>query len=659
MFTANRSWVSRYSFTALVVTLATLLRFGLVPLIHLEVPFIVYFPAILLCAWFGGLGPGLLSTALGGLAALYFFLPPQFSVTISEPTGLAQVIIFSLAGALISVMAENLHQARRRTEESEARGREQGEKLRVTLASIGDAVIATDAEGRVTFMNHIAELLTGWRHENASMRPLADVFNIINEQKRQTVENPAPQMMREGQIVSSASHTALTARDGTERPIDYSEAPIKDAKGKTVGAVLVFRDITKRKQEEEERSRLLASERAARREAEEVSRLKDEFLATVSHELRTPLISINGWTQLLREGRISGEQAERALESIERNAKSQTQLVNDLLDVSRIITGKMRLDVGPLRLGSVIEAAVESVRPSAEAKDIRLSVLLNPAVDTISGDAERLQQAVWNLLSNAIRFTQKGGRVQVRLERVDSHVEITVADNGRGIKPEFLPHVFDRFRQEEGGTDRQHGGLGLGLAIVRQLVELHGGTVHADSAGLGQGATFTITLPAIPVRMAAPDRKREAGHGRATPPKKLPSIRGARVLLVDDDADGRELVEAMLDQGDAETRMAGSAAEALAMLDEWRPDALISDIGMPGEDGYALIEKLRARERERGERLLPAIALTAYVRTEDRLRALSAGYQSHVSKPVEVAELLTVIASLLISQNIRREGNDE
>jgi PAS domain S-box-containing protein len=623
------------------------------------VPFIVYFPAVLLCAWLGGLGPGLLSATLGGVISWYFFFPPPYSLAISSPLALAQVNIYLLAGALISLMTENLHRARRRSEESEAREREQREKLRVTLASIGDAVIATDAEGRVTFMNHIAESLTGWRHEDASMRPLADVFNIINEQTRQTVENPAPRVMCEGQIVSLASHTALITKDGTERPIDYSEAPIKDAKGKTVGAVLVFHDITKRKQEEDERSRLLASERAARREAEEASRLKDEFLSTLSHELRTPLISINGWTQLLREGKISGERAERALESIECNAKSQTQLVNDLLDVSRIITGKTRLDFGPLRLGSVIEAAVESVRPSAEAKEIQLSALLDPAADPVSGDAERLQQVVWNLLSNAIKFTQKGGRVQVRLERVDSHVEIIVADDGQGINPEFLPHVFDRFSQEEGGSDRQHGGLGLGLAIVRHLVELHGGTVHADSAGLGQGATFTITLPVIPVRMAAPDGKREAEHGRATPSKNLPSIRGGRVLLVDDNADGRELVEEMLDQGGAETRTASSAAEALAILDGWRPDALISDIGMPGEDGYALIEKLRSRERERGERLLPAIALTAYVRAEDRLRTLSAGYQAHVSKPVDMAELLTVIASLLISQNIRRDGNDE
>jgi CheY-like chemotaxis protein/anti-sigma regulatory factor (Ser/Thr protein kinase) len=307
----------------------------------------------------------------------------------------------------------------------------------------------------------------------------------------------------------------------------------------------------------------------------------------------------------------------------------------------------MRLEVESVRLSSVIDAAVESVRSSAEAKGIRLSALLDPAADMVSGDAERLQQVVWNLLSNAIKFTQKGGRVQVRLERVDSNVEITVADNGQGIKPEFLPHVFDRFRQEEGGTGREHGGLGLGLAIVRHLVELHGGTVHADSAGVNQGATFTIMLPGAPLRTAGPNGKGEAGYDRAAPAKKTPSISGARVLLVDDDADGRELVEEMLAQGDAETRTAGSAAAALAILDEWRPDALISDIGMPGEDGYAMIEKLRKRERERGERRLPAIALTAYARVEDRLRALSAGYQAHVTKPVEMTELLTVIASLL------------
>jgi PAS domain S-box-containing protein len=511
--------------------------------------------------------------------------------------------------------------------------REAQERIVGILESVTDGFIAFDRDWRYIYINAAAESI-GLRRSELLGRTIWEAFPDL------------PGTEFETQIRRAAAERTPVEFEAYYPPwkrwINCKVFPAADG-----GVTVYLRDVTERKRAEEERARLLESEREARRQAEEASRLKDEFLATVSHELRTPLNSISGWAGLLRAGVVNGERAERALETIERSARSQNQLINDLLDVSRIITGKMRLDVGPVSLGSVIEAAVESVRPSAEAKEIRLVELLDPASDMVSGDAERLQQVVWNLLSNAIKFTRKGGRVQVRLERVDSHVEITVADNGQGIKPEFLPHVFDRFRQEEGGTGRQHGGLGLGLAIVRHLVELHGGTVRVDSAGLNQGATFTVSLPLIPVRLAAPNGKWEARNDRAAALKKLPSIAGARVLLVDDDEDGRKLVEAMLDQGGAETRSADSAAEALAILDEWLPDALISDIGMPGEDGYVLIEKLRERERESGQRRLIAIALTAYARFEDRLRALSAGYQTHVSKPVETAELLTVVASLL------------
>jgi len=405
---------------------------------------------------------------------------------------------------------------------------------------------------------------------------------------------------------------------------------------------------------EAKRQQLLASERDARRAAEDANRLKDEFLSTVSHELRTPLTAINGWAQMLCAGRLNAAQSARALETIVRSARSQNQLINDLLDVSRIVTGKMRLDIAPLKLGSVIKAAVEAVRPAAEAKGIHLSMLLDPAAETLSGDAERLQQVVWNLLSNAIKFAPNGGRVAVRLERVNSHVEIAVADNGKGIKPEFLPYVFDRFRQEDSMTSRQQGGLGLGLAIVRHIVELHGGTVHAASEGLGKGATFTVTLPfAPPARAASPDELRDEAAGWGLTPQNPPSLSGVRVLFVDDEADARELVAMMLAQGGAEVRTAVSAPEALAACDEWRPDILISDIGMPGDDGYTLMRKLRARESERGGHI-PAIALTAYGRREDRLRALSVGYESHVPKPIEPVELLAVVASLT-----SRTGKDE
>jgi signal transduction histidine kinase/CheY-like chemotaxis protein len=404
---------------------------------------------------------------------------------------------------------------------------------------------------------------------------------------------------------------------------------------------------------EAKRQRLLASERDARRAAEDANRLKDEFLSTVSHELRTPLTAINGWALMLSAGRLDAAQSARALETIVRSAKSQNQLINDLLDVSRIISGKMRLDVAPVKLGSVIEAAIETVRPAAEAKGIRLSALLDPAAETMSGDAERLQQVVWNLLSNAVKFAPNGGRVEVRLERADSYVEIVVADDGQGIKQEFLPYVFERFRQEEGGTDRRRGGLGLGLAIVRHIVELHGGTVRVASEGLGRGAIFTVALPIARGRAVSPaeSRDRETG-GRLAPPNQ-PSLAGVRALFVDDEADARELITMMLAECGAEVRTAVSATEALAACDEWRPDVLITDIGMPGEDGYTLMKKLRAQEKLRGGHI-PAIALTAYARREDRLRALSAGYEYHVPKPVEPDELLAAVASLA-----NRTGKDE
>jgi signal transduction histidine kinase len=396
---------------------------------------------------------------------------------------------------------------------------------------------------------------------------------------------------------------------------------------------------------EAKRRQLLASERDARRAAEHANRLKDEFLSIVSHELRTPLTAINGWALMLRAGRLDPTQSERALETIVRSARSQNQLIGDLLDVSRIIAGKMRLDFAPVRLGPIIEAAVETVRPAAESKGIRLSALLDPTAESVSGDAERLQQVVWNLLSNAVKFAPKGGRVEVRLDRVDSYVEIIVTDDGQGIKPEFLPYVFDRFRQEDGGTSRQQGGLGLGLAIVRHIVELHGGTVRASSEGLGRGATFTVSLPIGQRRAMWLDELRDkAADGRLSPIN--PSLlAGVRALFVDDEADARELVTMMLAQGGAEVQTVASATEALAACDEWRPDILIADIGMPGEDGYTLMKKLRARESHSG-RHIPAIALTAYGRREDRLRALSAGYETHVPKPVNAAELLAAVANL-------------
>jgi len=389
-------------------------------------------------------------------------------------------------------------------------------------------------------------------------------------------------------------------------------------------------------------------QRRTAEELREANRLKDEFLATVSHELRTPLTAVLGWAYLLRSEQLDEKAAAGALETIERNARSQAQLIDDLLDVSRIITGKLRLDVRQVDPGSFIESAIESLRPAAEAKGVRVQKVMDTGVNTIAGDAARLQQVVWNLLSNAIKFTPKGGRVQVRLERVNSHIEIVVIDTGAGIPAEFLPHVFDRFRQADQSTTRNYGGLGLGLAIVRHLVELHGGTVHAESPGEGHGATFTVKLPVIPIYNR--DDLAERAHPAAR--ETLPSfgcperLDGVKVLVIDDEADARELLRVGLGQCGAEVTTAGSAREALEAVKEARPDVLISDIGMPEEDGYALIKQIRALTAKAGGKI-PAIALTAYARTEDRLQALRAGYQMHVTKPVEITELVAVVASLV------------
>ena len=408
------------------------------------------------------------------------------------------------------------------------------------------------------------------------------------------------------------------------------------------------KEVRQRQRAEEERAQLLVQEQKARAEAERLNQLKDEFLSTVSHELRTPLNAILGWSQILRSNRVDEATMNRALETIERNARSQAELINDLLDISRIIIGKIRLNVQMVELLPVIEAAIDTVRPAADAKNIRLQSVLDPAAGPVLGDSERLQQIVWNLLSNAIKFTPKRGRVQVCLQRINSHVEIIVTDTGQGISAEFLPYVFDRFRQADSSITRSFGGLGLGLAIVRQLVELHGGTVHAESPGEGQGATFTVKLPlmAIGPKAIEPERVHPAAGG-SVPFDCSPGLDGLRILIVDDDADIRALLIYTLEVCGAEVMAAASADEAISALTASSPpmDILISDIGMPDEDGYALLRRVRALEPENGGRI-PAIALTAYARTQDRRAALLAGFQSHVAKPVEPAELIAVIANL-------------
>jgi signal transduction histidine kinase/DNA-binding response OmpR family regulator len=393
-------------------------------------------------------------------------------------------------------------------------------------------------------------------------------------------------------------------------------------------------------------ARLLDEEQRARATAEAASRAKDEFLAVLSHELRTPLNAVYGWAHLLRSGGLQGDAAARALDVIMRNANAQVQLIDDMLDVSRIVTGKMRLDVRSVDLKAVVEAAIDVVRPAADAKDLRLQAILDSQALGITGDPGRLQQVVWNLLINAVKFTSRAGRIQVHLQRTESHAEISVSDTGQGIAADVLPHVFERFQQGDSSSTRQHSGLGLGLALVRHLVELHGGSVEASSPGLGLGATFTVRLPIAITRAAERDTKpaRERAPATITAAPPATALRGVRVLVVDDDRDGLELVAAMLMTSGAEVRTCSSVVEGLKAMQTWEPDVLISDIEMPGEDGYSFIRRVRALEGSLAR--TPAVALTAYGRGEDRLRTLAAGYSMHVPKPVDPVELVIIVANL-------------
>lgn len=408
-----------------------------------------------------------------------------------------------------------------------------------------------------------------------------------------------------------------------------------------------IRDITDRKQAEEERRVLLVSAQAARAEADMANGIKDEFLATVSHELRTPLSAILGWSQMLATGKLDEQESKRAVETILRNARAQREIIDDLLDISRIITGKLHLDVRPVEMDRIIETVVEGMRPAADAKNIHLQTTIDPRTGPFSGDPDRLQQIVWNLLSNSIKFTPEGGRVEVRLKSSDSHLELTVSDTGQGIDPELLRHVFDRFRQFDSSSRRRHGGLGLGLSIVRQLVDLHGGTVTAESPGAGAGTTFKVVLPVKNAHHASHNIEKtpQPNIESDSPTEPEATLNGVRVLVVDDERDSREFVAAVLMMRGAKVVSLGSANEALAEMQRRPFDVLVSDIGMPEMDGYWLINKVRQLPAARGGGI-PAAALTAYAGIEVRRRVLLAGYQLHIPKPVEPVELTAVVASL-------------
>jgi PAS domain S-box-containing protein len=530
--------------------------------------------------------------------------------------------------------------------------RESEERARRTLVEqMLAGVIEGDEDGKFVMVNQRFCDITGYTQaELLGMR----VLSITHPEDLPRCAELYQRLLETGE--SFVMEKRYIRKDGAEIWVNTNVSPVYNAQGKIENAVAIVIDVTDRRRAEREREQLLKQEKAARAEAQAANQSKDEFLTVVSHELRSPLNSILGYARLLRTRPSDEAQIKQTLEIIERNGRMQLQLIEDLLDSARIISGKLKLEVQPVALVTVVTAALEAVRPAAQAKSIEMVSDMSPLAGHITGDAGRLQQVVWNLLSNAIKFTPQSGRVELRVESVNHHVRITVSDTGKGIEPDFLPFVFDRFRQADSSSARRHGGLGLGLSLVKQLVELHGGTAEAASDGPGLGATFTVTLPQSSSFAAQQPRavaQREVRMEGAIPLDEVPSLAGVRVLVVDDQEEARQLLTETLSECGANVTAVSSGVEALAIIADppegESPSVLILDINMPGEDGYKALERVRALEAERGvaqSDQIPAIALTALGRSEDRLKALAAGFRMHVAKPVEPAELAMVIASL-------------
>jgi PAS domain S-box-containing protein len=535
---------------------------------------------------------------------------------------------------------ENLERALAGEQAARAAGERNEARLSVTLRSIGDAVIATDAEGRITMLNPVAQTLTGWAESEAIGRPIDAVFETVDEQTRRPRPSPIDRIRANEETDAAKiapSYTVLMARDGRDIPIGDSAAAIRGVDGALLGIVVVFRDVTADREGERQRAAALEREQAARRQAESLSRAKDEFVATVSHELRTPLNAIFGWVAMLKMGSLDDAGRAKALEVIERNTRAQAQLIEDLLDMARVIRGTIRLEMQAVDLAAVLDAALDAVKPAADARRVQITVRAPRGVACVSGDASRLQQICWNLLSNAIKFSEAGDEVTVDLAAEDDEAVLRVHDTGAGIAPAFLPHVFDRFRQEMSDVTREHAGLGLGLALVRHLAELHGGTVSAESAGKDLGATFTVRLPIMGARVAPQDAATDGfaadvnGH----------TLQGLDTLVVEDDPDTRELMTTVLEQAGANVRSAESVRQALELLENKPPDVVVTDIAMPQATGFDLVKQIREDPRWVG---IPTIAVTAYARAEDRAQALALGFNAHVGKPFTPRVLVAIVA---------------
>ena len=637
-----------YGIAFLLLVGAVLLRVAFTPLIGERLPYGTFFLALSVGALLLDRGPAVALWLAGGVLAGVLFIVPYYGFV--GGSLLFETSYYLLLGGAILASGQFARSAGARVERARAEIAESAERYKrlFDLSGVGFAIAEDPACERITANAWLADRLGIAPGANVSRAPTRpQPYRVFRHGRELDVaELPLSIASTTGQEVRDAELELVDSHGRRTDLLGYA-SPLRDERGGVTGALSAYVDITARKRAMEEREQLLAASEAARGEAERANRAKDAFLATISHELRTPLSPILTWTRLLARPALSETDRTRGLSAIERCATSQARLIEDLLDVSRIVAGKMRLDVRPVPLATVIEAALEIVRPAADAKSIRLTSVLDTKECQVSGDAERLQQAVWNLLSNAIKFTPKTGRVHVVLERVNSHVEIGVSDTGEGIEPAFMPFVFERFSQADASLARAHTGLGLGLAITRHIIELHGGTVHAESPGAGRGSVFTIKLPLLVTRNAGEPVRR---HPTSPPTDWADAIRppdasleGAKVLVVEDEPDSNATITALLRLSGAEVRAADGVDVALCTLAEWTPHVVVTDIGMPGKDGYEFIARVRDLPDPIGK--IPMVALTAYAGTDDRIRLVSAGFAFHIPKPFDPDELVAVVAS--------------
>ena len=614
--------LERLLFGFAVTAAATAVRLAVDPLIRDQIPYFVYVASAVVATWFGGPLAGVTSTILAAVAGNYFFVEPRFQLVPNLTDLLAMGLFSMVALGLVAVVS--------RWRAAETAARRRAEELRTVLDTVPAAVfVARDRDAHRIEANRFGnDLLRLPDNSGASLEEGQASFRILRNGEEVPLDRLAIREAARGGHVHDYEFDVVQG-DGTARTLFGNAEPLRDEHGEVCGAVGAFVDVTERKRAEE-----------ALRQAD---RAKDEFLATFSHELRTPLNAIVGWASMLQEGRLHGEATGRAHDAIVRNAAAQRDLIEDVLDVSRIVSGKLRLEMTHTDVGAPLRAALEAVRPLADAKRIGITPHFPPAPAFVWGDPARLQQVFWNLLTNAVKFSPEGAGVEVDVRADDSHVEIDIRDHGAGISQEFLPFIFDRFRQRDTSFERKHGGLGLGLSIVRHLVELHGGTVSARSEGEGMGTTMSVRLPGSAIG--------ERRHGPALRPREVPAVAGVpegpaslcglRVLVVDDHADAREMAALVLATYGAKVTTAASASEALTVLPEAAPDLLVVDLAMPEMDGYSLIQRIRTAGAPAAR--TPAIALSAHARDEDRRRALACGFQLHLAKPVEPRILVRAV----------------